>query len=274
MKALRYFLLCLVLPLFFAPRAVAQTTDMEGCKDSPLIPRYPGAIIVDCKDSADDTHTYDNLGPKQESKTVEGELHYVQYNFPDGATAAQVLRNVKTALKNAGYTFLYDDGSAGDFTVHMGNTWIGEEVSAGGSYRQTILIEMPEAQVMVANAAALGSDLTMMGHVVVNGILFDTGKSEVKPESAPALQQVAALLKQDPGLKLYVVGHTDNVGTFAANMDLSRARAAAVMQALVTQYGVAASRLQAVGDGPTAPVSTNDTDDGRALNRRVELVKQ
>lgn len=274
MKAFRYVLLCLVLPLFFAPRAVAQTTNVEGCKDSPLIPRYPGSIIVDCKDSADDTHTFDNVGPKQESKTVEGELHYVQYNFPDGASQAQVLRNIHTALKNAGYAFLFDDGSAGDFTVHMGNTWIGEEVSAGGSYRQTILIEMPEAQLMVADAAALGNYLSMMGHVVVNGILFDTGSSVVKPESAPALQQVAALMKQNPSLKLYVVGHTDNVGAFAANMDLSRARAAAVLQALVTQYGVAASRLQAVGDGPTAPVSTNDTDDGRALNRRVELVKQ
>jgi outer membrane protein OmpA-like peptidoglycan-associated protein len=77
-----------------------------------------------------------------------------------------------------------------------------------------------------------------------------------------------------PNLKLYVVGHTDNVGGLAANLELSRRRAAAVVQALTTQYGVAAGRLQAYGAGPYAPVASNDSEDGRALNRRVDLVKQ
>jgi len=81
-------------------------------------------------------------------------------------------------------------------------------------------------------------------------------------------------LKQDAKLKLYVVGHTDNVGAMAANMDLSKRRAAAVVQLLITQYGVTADRLQAYGDGPYAPIASNDTEDGRTVNRRVELVKQ
>ena len=118
--------------------------------------------------------------------------------------------------RKAGYTFDYDSGDYGDFTVHMGKTWIMEEVSGGG-YRQTIVIETQFTQDVMADAAALSSGLTTSGHAVVNGILFDTGKAEVKPESAPALQEVVKLLEQDPKLKVYVVGHTDKVGALAAN---------------------------------------------------------
>ncbi len=126
-------------------------------------------------------------------------------------------------------------------------------------------------QEVVANAAALASGLASTGHAVVHGILFDTGKAEIKPASAPALEEVAKLLKQDSMLRPYVVGHTDNVGGLAANVDLSRRRAAAVVQLLSTQYGVTANRLQPYGDGPYAPLASNDTEDGRAVNRRVEL---
>jgi outer membrane protein OmpA-like peptidoglycan-associated protein len=129
-------------------------------------------------------------------------------------------------------------------------------------------------QEVVANAAALSGGLTGNGHVVVTGILFDTGKTDVKPESGPALQEIAKLLKANPKLKVYVVGHTDNVGALAANMDLSKRRAASVVLSLTTKYGVPATQLDAIGDGPSAPVASNDSDDGRALNRRVELVKQ
>jgi OmpA-OmpF porin, OOP family len=81
-------------------------------------------------------------------------------------------------------------------------------------------------------------------------------------------------LKADPNLKLHVVGHTDNTGIFSENMRLSMDRAVAVVNALVSQFSVNAARLNACGDGPTSPVASNDTEDGRALNRRVELVKQ
>jgi outer membrane protein OmpA-like peptidoglycan-associated protein len=135
-------------------------------------------------------------------------------------------------------------------------------------------VETPLTQDVVATAAALSSGISGAGHVVVNGILFDTAKADVKPESDPALQEVAKLLKGDHSLKVYVVGHTDNAGAFAANMDLSKRRAAAVVAMLTTRYGVSAAQLQPIGDGPTAPVASNDSEDGRALNRRVELVKQ
>jgi outer membrane protein OmpA-like peptidoglycan-associated protein len=106
------------------------------------------------------------------------------------------------------------------------------------------------------------------------GIYFDTGKSVLKPESLSTLQEIAKLLNSDQSLKLYVVGHTDNTGAFDANIKLSMDRATAVVNALVTQHSVAAARLKAFGDGPTAPVATNENEEGRALNRRVELVKQ
>jgi outer membrane protein OmpA-like peptidoglycan-associated protein len=156
----------------------------------------------------------------------------------------------------------------------MGKTWIQVEISGSGGIRETIVTETELKQEVVADAAALSSGLTSSGHTVVSGILFDTGKDVVKPESAAALQEIVKLLQQDAKLKLYVVGHTDNVGGLAANVELSRRRAAAVVQALTAQYHVAADKLQAYGNGPYAPLASNDSDDGRALNRRVELVKQ
>jgi OmpA-OmpF porin, OOP family len=252
---------------------VCTAQDKQGCSDSPLITRFPGSVISDCTNKVDDSFSF-TMGSGKPAKKLEGELHRISYNFPRTASKAQVVRNLNTALRTAGYTFDYDSGDYGDFTVHKGKTWIQIEVSGGGSYRETILTETQLSQDVVADAAALSHGLSGSGHIVVNGILFETGKAEVKPESAPALQEVAKLLKQDPRLKVYVVGHTDNVGALAANIDLSRQRASAVVRVLTSQYAIAADRLQAFGAGPYAPVASNDTEDGRALNRRVELVKQ
>ena len=129
-------------------------------------------------------------------------------------------------------------------------------------------------QQVVANAKDLQNGLNATGHVTANGIFFDTDKADLKPESKAALDEIAKLLKEDGSLKIYVVGHTDNQGALAHNMDLSKARAASVVRALETQYGVPAARLTPEGDGPTAPVASNDSEEGRAKNRRVELVKQ
>jgi outer membrane protein OmpA-like peptidoglycan-associated protein len=256
--------------------STAQTKDAPGCKDSPLIGRFPGSIITGCSDKAFDGYNFTvTVDKKDITKRIEGKFFQLNYNWPSANSGkSQVVRNLNNALRAAGYTFDYDSGDYGDFTVHMGKTWIMEEVSAGGWYRETIVVEKGMTQEVVATAAALSGGLAGNGHVVVHGILFDTGKSDVKPDSAPALQEVAKLLKESPTLKVYVVGHTDNVGVLAANIDLSKRRAAAVVEALTTQYGIAAARLLPYGDGPYAPIASNDAEDGRALNRRVELVKQ
>jgi len=129
-------------------------------------------------------------------------------------------------------------------------------------------------QHIVADAAAFSSGLDKSGHVAVEGIFFATGKAVLEPASTPALDEVAKLLKGNASLKLWVVGHTDSVGKLDDNLALSKARAEAVVTALTTKYGIASARLKGYGSGPLAPVASNDAEEGRAKNRRVELVKQ
>ena len=129
-------------------------------------------------------------------------------------------------------------------------------------------------QEVAASAAMFDTGLKATGHVEVPGIFFDTGKSELKPESAAAVGEIAKLLKSEPAVKVFIVGHTDNVASLDLNTRLSQARAEAVVQSLIAQHGIAAARLTARGVGPLAPVASNDTEEGRAKNRRVELVKQ
>jgi outer membrane protein OmpA-like peptidoglycan-associated protein len=129
-----------------------------------------------------------------------------------------------------------------------------------------------ERRMVDPKADEMKRGLDQNGKVALYGIQFDFNKAEIKPESAGTLGEIAALLKANPGLKLYVVGHTDGVGTVAYNKDLSEKRAAAVVQWLVRQQGIAADRLTPAGVGPLAPVATNATEEGRAKNRRVELV--
>lgn len=123
-----------------------------------------------------------------------------------------------------------------------------------------------------ATAEAIGQAITREGKVALYGIYFDSGKAELKPESAPLLAEIARLLAQTPQLQLYVVGHTDDSGDYQHNIDLSARRAAAVVDYLVKTAGIDASRLLAQGVGPLAPLASNSADSGRKLNRRVELI--
>jgi len=120
----------------------------------------------------------------------------------------------------------------------------------------------------------MANSIETTGRIALYGIYFDFNKADIKPESAPTLEQIAKLLKSMPDSRLLVVGHTDNVGGFEFNQNLSRQRAAAVVKALSTDYGIAASRLTPMGAAFIAPVATNRTEEGRAKNRRVELVEQ
>jgi outer membrane protein OmpA-like peptidoglycan-associated protein len=129
-------------------------------------------------------------------------------------------------------------------------------------------------QEMVADAAAMGDDITNTGHVAVYGINFETGKSDINAESAEAISQISTLLKNNANLKLYVVGHTDNVGSIESNLKLSEERARAVVNSLTANYEIPADRLKSYGVASLAPVAPNDTEEGKAKNRRVELVKQ
>lgn len=131
-----------------------------------------------------------------------------------------------------------------------------------------------EQRMVVVEAAAMAKALTDQGRIALYGIYFDTDSATIKPESAATLDEIATLLKGDAGLKLHVVGHTDNKGAYDHNMSLSARRAESVAAALTSEHGVAPARLRAAGVGMLAPVASNESEDGRALNRRVELVRQ
>ena len=136
-----------------------------------------------------------------------------------------------------------------------------------------IVPKQREQKMVTVKADEMAKKISATGSIALYGIYFDFNKSDLKPESQPTLEQIARLLKEDPKLKLLVVGHTDNVGAFASNMDLSQQRAGAVVQALVTQQGVDKSRLTAAGVSFACPVASNKSEEGRAKNRRVELVE-
>ena len=131
-----------------------------------------------------------------------------------------------------------------------------------------------ESKMVTVDAAKMSKDIAATGRVTLYGLYFDTDKADLKPESAPSLAEIGKLLKAEPNLKVYIVGHTDNVGVFDYNMSLSQRRAKSVVDQLVQSYGISADRLRAAGAGMIAPVATNDDEAGRAKNRRVEIVKQ
>jgi outer membrane protein OmpA-like peptidoglycan-associated protein len=143
----------------------------------------------------------------------------------------------------------------------------GVEVEGGAVYVTSIRLAESETDVLYDALAANGRWATQ-------GILFETGKAELKPESTPVLKEIAATLKQHADLRILIEGHTDNVGTPAANLALSEARAAAVKTALVSGYGADTARITTKGLGDTKPAVPNTTAEGRAQNRRVEIVKQ
>jgi hypothetical protein len=141
------------------------------------------------------------------------------------------------------------------------------------------LLEIVEGEAMdtgmvTVNAEAMAKGIDATGHIAIYGVYFDTDSDQVKPESAETLTEIAKLLTARPSLNLMVVGHTDNQGSEEHNLDLSRRRAKSVVAELVGNYGASSSRLTSAGVGFYAPVASNDSAEGRAKNRRVELVKR
>ena len=269
-----------LLLLSLAPAARAAHPDAAGCKDPALFTRIPGYWIYRCKASQYEAFKFPVPdGKRGRDEAVEGRFAQVIYNWdpPAGERPGrvQVLRNYQNAVKALGGEVLFEREGQTTLRVRQGaaETWA-LVAEYGGAVTVSLVERQAMKQDVVANADALASDLAATGHASVYGILFDTGLAVVKPESEPALAEIAKLLAADPKLSLRVVGHTDAVGKLEDNQRLSRARAEAVQAALTGKYGVAAARLDAHGVGPLAPVASNDSEEGRAKNRRVELVKR
>jgi OOP family OmpA-OmpF porin len=267
-----------VLLLTIALSSLASAADQPGCKDHPLFPtRMPGYELFRCETKEFDGYDFSVAkGPKHRE---EGKFTFLTYVIPDRKAeqgGVAIVRNYEAAIAKIGGTVVASDPNRwvnGKVTVEGKEVWFQAEKGNGAIWLRVVEKQAME-QHIVADAASMGAGLKATGHVAVEGIFFDTGKSEVKPESTPALEQVAKLLAGDASLKLWVVGHTDAVGKIEDNMKLSQARGEAVVTVLTTRHGVGAARLKGYGVGPLTPVSANDTDEGRAKNRRVELVKQ
>ncbi|MBS1242844.1 MAG: OmpA family protein [Nitrospirae bacterium] len=261
--------------------AASDPNDAEGSKDPALFSRMPGFHIYNYKEIDFDRFEFE-VGPRK-TQAIEGRHVYVDYYANEGIkvpSGLQITRNYINAAKAVGGTSVYEfeDGGVQYVTLKVVKNnveaWARVEGSGNGTYKIHIIERQLMKQEVVANAESLAGSIRETGKAAVYGIYFDTGKAEIKPESEAALAEIAKLLKADPKLKLYVVGHTDNVGLFGSNIKLSDDRAAAVVKALVGKYGIVSSRLTPFGDGPTAPVASNKSEEGRAKNRRVELVAQ
>jgi OmpA-OmpF porin, OOP family len=264
------------------PECSAQAkpaADAAGCKDHPLFTRMQNMRLAVCKSADFDRFVFKTGKGKEDTTAVEGKRFEIRYQIlpPNTApTPVAIIRNHQQAIAKVGGTMVYEDQRYTTLKVSKDGkeVWAQVDTAWGGGYYLTIVEKGAMVQEVVASAEMFQAGLKATGHVEVPGIFFDTGKSELKPESDAALAEIAKLLKADPALKVYVVGHTDNVASFDLNLKLSQARAESVVQALVSKHGIAAARLVGRGVGPLAPVASNDGDAGRARNRRVELVKQ
>jgi len=283
----------------------------EPLDEHPLVKKYPGSESMGGPPSVREFDEFElSVGPitkagkPAKTQHLEGRIFSADYRNPANRSVLEIYKNYEQALTRAGFQSLYacngpECGAGQQGEAHPtlrdpsyvrrylaaklsrpeGDVYVSLAVQAqdprqtGDTMLDVIEVNPMESKNLV-DVAALSDSVMRTGHAAVYGIYFDTGKADVKPESDAALKEIAKLLQQDTKLKLYVVGHTDNQGALDANMDLSMRRANAVIQALTSKYGAAGARLKPLGDGPSAPVASNDSEDGRAKNRRVELVKQ
>jgi OmpA-OmpF porin, OOP family len=274
------FIILITLFLFLAGKetVMAQQNDIKGSKDHPLLTRMPDFFISDYKEAQFESFKFIDTGNKP--AIIEGHKYFIGYRLNAGAPEPgelKIRRNVQEALKNIGGKVVFDDNFNRVSTIVVQKdgkeTWI--QVSTFNNWYRLYIVEREMMkQELVADAGAMGNDINSTGHVAVYGIYFETAKADINPESAAAIAQISILLTNDKSLKVYIVGHTDNTGTIDANMKLSKDRADAVVNSLIANYGIQSERLKSFGVASLAPVATNATEEGRAKNRRVELVKQ
>jgi OOP family OmpA-OmpF porin len=263
----------LLLTLLIATPAYAVEPDAEGCKDF-YVSRLAGYSISDCTLNDFDSFTFAS-GQTVETE-VQGKIVMNSYKQPDDAAANSALKvqmNYLNALRADGWTIMFNDR---DLLVAK-QVKNGEERwfqldDNGGSYYNLHLAQKGGMQQSVVSSDDMATALNRDGRISLH-INFDTGRSTIKPESLPIVDQIAALMKGSAALQLGVEGNTDNVGSPQSNKALSLARAQAVVAAVAGKE-IAVSRLTAVGFGQDKPVADNSTEEGKAQNRRVDLVKK
>jgi outer membrane protein OmpA-like peptidoglycan-associated protein len=288
--------------------ALAQRGDVAGSRDFPGIGRFAGSVITGYQvkdfDAARLQAAPFKDGKASDARSPEGRVTRIAYRTNPGPSILEVSRNFESQLAKAGFETLIacDADPCGGIpfvesvdALPIPQMWIdgfdyryyaGRKVEGGRETFAAVLVSKNNddiyAQLTVAvvgaienkmvDAAAMAKGLGEKGHVALYGIYFDTDKAVIKPESRPTLDEIAKLLRGQPRLNVVIVGHTDSQGAYDYNMDLSRRRAEAIAAELAKSYQIARTRLRTAGVGFLAPVGSNASEDGRALNRRVELV--
>ena len=254
---------------------IQAQNDRKGSSDHPLISRMPDFWIAVYEENEHESHAFRESNDM--ANEVEGHYYHIEYRLNKGAQAPgrlMILKNYENALKELGAeAWTRKEKELYAKIEHEGReVWI-QVYALDSLYRLTIVEREQMEQKVAVNPDALLGDLAATGHAAGYGIYFDHDSAKIKEESEPSLQAIADLLKTNSSLRLYVVGHTDMTGKFEYNVALSLRRADAVVHALVNEYGIAAERLAGKGAGPLCPVGSNKDDNGRKLNRRVELVE-
>jgi outer membrane protein OmpA-like peptidoglycan-associated protein len=264
---------------------VSGTDAQSEFKDTPYFTGMPSYKIGDASDQEFADYRFYN---GKDCTTIEGKKYFRDYSLKENAKQAselQISRNYANAVKNMGGTIVFEGECSGaDCAENCGGRMMIGKVIKGGNelwlevapfndgndYYLTVVVK--EAMKQDVTASSILDVLNREGHIALY-INFDTGKSTIKPESKPIINQIVEMLKANPKLNISVEGHTDNVGNPKSNKTLSDDRAKSVVSAIVAQ-GIDAKRLSAVGHGQDKPIADNKTEEGRAKNRRVELVKK
>ncbi len=259
--------------------------DADGCTDHPLLTRLENFYISQCENNYNELQLRTS---SSKTETKEGNLFYIYYRYNSDAgvkakSALQIIKNYEIAITKNGGKMIYKNSSSLDAnleaTYYLSTKekeyWVQLTSFAGTDNAieafSLNILEM-DAMKQEVDATEMFEEINKSGFVALY-INFETGKSAIKTESQPIIDQIYEMLKQNPDLKISIEGHTDNVGTTQSNQTLSDARAKSVMNALISK-GIIASRLKSKGWGMTKPVADNSTEEGKAKNRRVEIVKQ
>jgi OOP family OmpA-OmpF porin len=280
--------LCIIYMVISGAVAWAQEQEAESepqWKDTPYFSGMPNYRITDATDKEFDDYNFYN---GKDCTTIEGRKYHRGYTLKENekqASELQISRNYMNAIKTMGGVIVFNGRCSGvecvedcaermligKVTKGKNEVWI--EVipfNDGNDYYLNVMVKQAMQQDVTANDMlnALNRD----GHIALY-INFDTGKSTIKPESKTIIEQIVQMLKANAELQVSVEGHTDNAGNAKSNKKLSDDRAKAVVKSIVAQ-DIDIKRLSAIGHGQDKPIADNKTEEGRAKNRRVELVKK
>ena len=261
---------------------VAAAQDKKGCDtvEPKYMTRMPGFYLSNCEQSEYKTYkfSYKDLTDAGATKEVSGRFYRLTYTKIAGEarkfSGGQIRLNYHNAVVKAKGSSLSVRQNFFKMKQEGKIVWFKIDNAEDNDDQGFDIYIIEEEDMKQDVEVNMNEGMERDGKFALYGILFDVGKSVIKPESAPALQEIIDYLTANPTVKIYVVGHTDNTGVFASNITLSKARAKAVKDYLVSKGKIAAARLGSDGVGSLCPVATNTTEEGKALNRRVEIVKQ